>query len=71
MILEGEQRIDKMREHLAACELRESKLKKELKKATQKGTVDDIKEIEIKIAEAKSSIKAGQIESKFLFLFID
>lgn len=63
MILEGEQRIDKIREHLAACELRENKLKKELKKATQKGTVDDVKEIEEKIREAKSSISMAQIES--------
>lgn len=62
MILEGEQRIDKIREHLAACEQRESKLKKELKKAAQKGTVDDVKEIEEKIAEAKSSISVAQIE---------
>ncbi|XP_075219320.1 uncharacterized protein LOC142323487 isoform X2 [Lycorma delicatula] len=62
MILEGEQRIDKMREHLGACELRESKYKKELKKASQKGTVDDVQEIETKIAEAKSLIKVAQIE---------
>lgn len=62
MILEGEVSIDKLRDRLASCELRESRLKKELQKATQKSSLEEVKQIEQKLVDAKSSIKAAQIE---------
>lgn len=65
MILEGEVGVDKLREHLGACETRENKLKKNLVKATKKDNANEVRQIEEKIVDNRSSIKATQLESKF------
>lgn len=64
MILEGEMHVDKLQEHLTACEARETKLKKELQKATKKNNCAEARQIEIKIMDNRSSLKTTQSESK-------
>ncbi|XP_054257247.1 uncharacterized protein LOC128982210 [Macrosteles quadrilineatus] len=62
MILEGEVGVDKLRDHLGACETRENKLKKNLVKATKKDNANEVRQIEEKIVDNRSSIKATQLE---------
>lgn len=64
MILEGEVKIDKLQEHLTTCEGRETKLKKELLKATKKTNNAEARQIENKIMDNRSSMKSTQTESK-------
>lgn len=64
MILEGEVNVDKLQEHLTACEGRETKLKKDLLKATKKNNDAEARQIENKIMDNRSSIKSTQTESK-------
>lgn len=51
-----------MREQLVSFEIREAKLQKELHKISQKSYVVD-EDIELKLKDTKSSIKAAQNES--------
>uniref|UniRef100_A0A1B6MGD4 Uncharacterized protein n=1 Tax=Graphocephala atropunctata TaxID=36148 RepID=A0A1B6MGD4_9HEMI len=62
IILEGEMGIDRLREQLGACEAKESKLKKDLQKAVKKNHTGEVRQIEQKIVDTKSTIKTTQIE---------
>lgn len=63
MILEGERHVDQARNHLTACEQRELKIKKELKKAAKhKATQEEMKQLEIKLAQAERAKDLAQLE---------
>lgn len=62
MILEGEQHIDKSRNHLKTCEQKEAKIKKEIKQCNSKGTVDSVRILDEKLNESREQVKAAQAE---------
>lgn len=62
MILEGEKQVDHARTHLAQCEQRELKIRKELKKAAKKATVEEINNLEIKLSQAERAKDLAQLE---------
>lgn len=62
MILEGERQIDQARNHLLACEQRELKIRKELKRAAKKATDDEINNLEIKLSQAERAKDLAQLE---------
>ncbi|XP_073994150.1 uncharacterized protein [Rhodnius prolixus] len=61
-ILESEMQLDKSRAALSCLEVREAKLCKELRKASTKSSVDDLKQIEDKLADVKMAIQNAQME---------
>jgi hypothetical protein len=62
MILEGEHRLDQAKAHAAACEMKASKLKKDLRKATRQGSVTEVQQLEIKLVQAEHSFVQAQNE---------
>jgi len=62
IILEGEKHVDQARNHLTACEQRENKFRKELKKASKKATPDEINQLEIKLAQSERAKDLAQVE---------
>ncbi|XP_021915158.1 uncharacterized protein LOC110827625 isoform X2 [Zootermopsis nevadensis] len=62
MILEGEHHIDQARTHVTACEMKASKFRKELKKASKRGSAEEAQQMEIKLAQAERSCDQAQFE---------
>jgi hypothetical protein len=62
MILEGEHHLDQARAHVTACEMKATKTKKELRKATRRGTGAEVQHLEIKLVEAQNSFVQAQNE---------
>jgi hypothetical protein len=63
MILEGEHHLDQARAHVAACEIKATKIKKELMRATRRGgSVAEIQQLEIKLVQAEHSCVQAQNE---------
>jgi multidrug resistance efflux pump len=62
MILEGEHRLDQARAHVTACEMKATKIKQELRKATRRGSVAEIQQLEIKLDQAENSFVQAQNE---------
>ncbi|XP_013776595.1 uncharacterized protein LOC106461326 isoform X1 [Limulus polyphemus] len=62
MILDGEKQVDNARAHLAQCEQRELRIRKELKKAAKKATVEEINNLEIKLSQAERAKDLAQLE---------
>merc|ERR1719187_2333901 len=53
MILEGAKQLDLAKAELQAAEIKEGKLKKEMKKAAKKATAEELREMSLKLAEAE------------------
>ncbi|XP_013396067.1 uncharacterized protein LOC106163101 [Lingula anatina] len=62
MILEGEKHVDMSKNNLGACELRETKIKKELKKAAKKSTTEELRQLENKLMQAERAKNLAQLE---------
>jgi multidrug resistance efflux pump len=62
MILEGEHRLDQARAHVTACEMKATKIRKELRKATRRGTGAEVQQLEIKLTQAENSFIQAQNE---------
>ncbi|XP_074660736.1 uncharacterized protein LOC141913171 [Tubulanus polymorphus] len=62
LILEGEKHIDQARNHLALCEQKEGKIKKELKKAAKFATNDEIRSLETKLLQAERAKDIAKLE---------
>ncbi|KAH8034734.1 hypothetical protein HPB51_000828 [Rhipicephalus microplus] len=62
LILEGERQVDHSRSALAACEQKELRIKKELKRAAKKATVEEISNLELKLAQAERAKDLAQFE---------
>ncbi|XP_023722566.1 uncharacterized protein LOC111872682 isoform X2 [Cryptotermes secundus] len=62
MILEGEHHVDQARTHVAASERRAVKIKNKLNKASKRGNVEETRQLEMKLTEAKDSCDLAQIE---------
>jgi uncharacterized membrane protein (DUF106 family) len=62
MILEGEHHLDQARAHVTACEMKATKLKKELRKATRRGNAAEIQQLEIQLVHAENSFLQAQNE---------
>lgn len=63
LILEGEKQVDQARNALAACEQKELRIKKELKRAAKKATVEEISQLEVKLAQAERAKDLAQFET--------
>ncbi|KAH7935218.1 hypothetical protein HPB52_004806 [Rhipicephalus sanguineus] len=63
LILEGERQVDHSRSALAACEQKELRIKKELKRAAKKATVEEISNLELKLAQAERAKDLAQFET--------
>lgn len=63
LILEGEKQVDHARGALAACEQKELRIKKELKRAAKKATVEEISNLELKLAQAERAKDLAQFET--------
>ena len=48
MILEGARQLDEARANLQASELKETKIKKELKKAAKKAPAEEVRELAVR-----------------------
>lgn len=62
LILEGEKHVDQARNNLNRCELAEMKIRKELKKASKKSLSEDVRELELRLAQAERSRDHAQLE---------
>merc|ERR1719225_1634848 len=62
MILEGARQLDMSKADLQAAEIKEGKLKKELKKAAKKATTEELREMSLKLAEAEREKDLAQLE---------
>jgi len=62
MILEGEHRLDQARAHVAACEMKATKLRKELRKASRRGSMAEVHQLEIQLVQAENSFLQAQNE---------
>lgn len=62
MILEGEHHVDQARTHAAASERRAVKIKNKLNKASKRGNVEETRQLEIKLTEARDSCDLAKIE---------
>lgn len=62
MILEGEHRLDQAKAHVAACEMKTTKLKKELRKTTRRGNMAEIRQLELQLVQAENSFVQAQNE---------
>ena len=63
MILEGEEQLDSCRSELAACETREAKHRRELKKAA----AADRQQVELKLTASERAKNAALTEGKTEF----
>nr|BAN21291.1 unkown protein [Riptortus pedestris] len=64
LILESELLLDKSKSHLTACEHKDNKVKKELKKATTKGNIDEAKQLTERQLETQALVSVAQSEVK-------
>jgi hypothetical protein len=64
MILEGEYHIDHARTHVTACEMRATKLRKELKKASRRGSAEEAQQLEMKLTQAERQSDQAQFEGQ-------
>ncbi|KAG8238199.1 hypothetical protein J437_LFUL018082, partial [Ladona fulva] len=62
LILEGEKHVDQARNHLNRCETTEMKIRKELKKATKKPLAEEVRELEMRVAQAERTREHAQLE---------
>jgi len=62
MILEGARQLDMSKADLQTAEIKEGKLKKELKKAAKKATTEELREMSLKLAEAEREKDLAQLE---------
>lgn len=62
MILEGARQLDLAKSTLQAAEGRETKIKKELKKAAKKATAEEIREMSVRLSEAEREKDIAQLE---------
>lgn len=62
MILEGARQLDLARSTLQAAEGKETKIKKELKKAAKKATAEEIREMSVRLGEAEREKDIAQLE---------
>jgi hypothetical protein len=63
MILEGEHRLDQAKAHVTACEMKATKIKKELRKATRRSSVTpEVQQLEIQLIQAENSFVMAQNE---------
>lgn len=62
MILEGEEHVDQARNHMEACEHREAKIRKELKKSAKKCSFEEVYQIKEKLFLAECSRDAARME---------
>ncbi|XP_066995449.1 uncharacterized protein [Anabrus simplex] len=62
MILEGEQHVDQARSIASSCEQRESKVRRELSKASRKSNAEEIAQLETKLAQAERSRTLAQCD---------
>ena len=63
MILEGAKQLDMAKADLQTAEIKEGKLKKELKKAAKKATTEELREMSVKLSEAESTWVEGRRRS--------
>ncbi|XP_022646838.1 uncharacterized protein LOC111266648 isoform X2 [Varroa jacobsoni] len=63
MILEGERQVDAARGKLAQAEQREYKIKKELKKAVKKASVEELNSLETKLTDAERAKDLAQFDA--------
>ncbi|OQR68558.1 hypothetical protein BIW11_12836 [Tropilaelaps mercedesae] len=63
MILEGERQVDTARGKLAQAEQREYKIKKELKKAVKKASVEELNSLETKLTDAERAKDLAQFDA--------
>ncbi|XP_014287095.1 uncharacterized protein [Halyomorpha halys] len=61
-ILESELLLDKSKGYLSSCEQKDHKIRKELKKATSKGNIDDAKQLTERQVETLALVKSAQTE---------
>jgi hypothetical protein len=64
MVLEGEHHIDHARTHVTACEMKATKLRKELKKTSKRGSAEEAQQLEIKLTQAERSCDQAQFEGQ-------
>merc|ERR1719481_1556103 len=62
MILEGAKQLDMAKADLQTAEIKEGKLKKELKKAAKKATTEELREMSVKLSEAEREKDLAQLE---------
>eukprot|EP00092_Neocalanus_flemingeri_P001509 GFUD01001611.1.p1 GENE.GFUD01001611.1~~GFUD01001611.1.p1 ORF type:complete len:407 (+),score=101.73 GFUD01001611.1:160-1380(+) len=62
MILEGAKQLDLAKADLQTAEIKEGKLKKELKKAAKKATTEELREMSVKLGEAEREKDLAQLE---------
>jgi len=62
MILEGAKQLDISKADLQTAEIKEGKLKKELKKAAKKATTEELREMSVKLGEAEREKDLAQLE---------
>merc|ERR1719419_11488 len=62
MILEGAKQLDLAKTDLQSAEVKEGKLKKELKKAAKKATTEELREMSLKLSEAEREKDLAQLE---------
>ena len=62
MILEGAKQLDMAKTDLQTAEIKEGKLKKELKKAAKKATTEELREMSVKLGEAEREKDLAQLE---------
>jgi hypothetical protein len=62
MIYEGERHVDQARGHLVSCEAQENYIKKDLKKASKKCNREEVRQLEIKLAQAQRTKDLAQFE---------
>ncbi|BFZ15828.1 hypothetical protein BsWGS_18867 [Bradybaena similaris] len=62
MILEGERHVAQSRNNFMACEQREMKVRKELKKAFKKSSTSEIQTLEVRLSQAERAKDLAQME---------
>ncbi|KAL8615635.1 hypothetical protein ACOMHN_026625 [Nucella lapillus] len=62
MILEGEKHLAQSKHNFAACELREMRIRKELKKAFKKASESELQMLENRLAQAERAKDLAQVE---------
>lgn len=54
--------LDKSKTYLSSCEQKDHKIRKELKKATSKGNIEDAKQLTERQVETQALVKSAQTE---------
>ncbi|XP_046406585.1 uncharacterized protein LOC124171458 [Ischnura elegans] len=62
LILEGEKHVDQARNRLNSCELVETKIRKDLKKAAKKAQSEEVRQLEMRLAQAERSRGLAHLE---------